>query len=174
MADTIKIDFQAPGAVESGDLIIFVGDDLKPTPAVARQLGPKAAELIARAAAAERFKGKAQSAMTIAAPAGLSVDRLVAVGVGGEKDRGKLDGALLGGLVAGKVSGRTAVVALDLPGVEATPDLAAEMALGARLRAYSFDRYKTKKKDAEKDEGATRLTFAVANPAAARNAAKAR
>ncbi|MDQ4136785.1 MAG: leucyl aminopeptidase, partial [Pseudomonadota bacterium] len=79
-----------------------------------------------------------------------------------------------GGLVAGKVSGRTAVVALDLPGVEATPDLAAEMALGARLRAYSFDRYKTKKKDAEKDEGATRLTFAVANPAAARKAAKAR
>ncbi|HEV7873666.1 MAG TPA: leucyl aminopeptidase, partial [Enterovirga sp.] len=49
----------------------------------------------------------------------------------------------------------------------------AEMALGARLRAYKFDRYKTKKKDAEEDR-ATRITFAVANPVAVREAEKGR
>jgi leucyl aminopeptidase len=174
MADTIKIDFQAPGPVDGGDLVVFVGEDLKLGPAVARLLGPKAADLVARAAGPERFKGKAQSALTIAAPAGLGAERLVVVGIGGEKDRGRLDGTLLGGLVMGKVSGRSAVIALDLPGIEATPELAADMALGARLRAYSFDRYKTKKKDADKEEGQTRLTFAVDNPAAARKAVKAR
>ena len=87
MADSFKIDFQGPGKVESGDLIVFVGEDLKPTPAVAKQLGAKAVDLIAKAAAAENFKGKAKSAMSIVVPAGLSVDRLIVVGIGGEKDR---------------------------------------------------------------------------------------
>ena len=32
MADSLKIDFQAPGAVGGGDLVVFVGEDLKPTP----------------------------------------------------------------------------------------------------------------------------------------------
>ncbi|HEX2552945.1 MAG TPA: leucyl aminopeptidase [Microvirga sp.] len=173
MADMIRIDFQALGPVGSGDLVVFVGEDLKLAPAVAKLLGAKGADLIARAAGSERFKGKAQSALTIAAPAGLAADRLVVVGIGADKDRAKLDGAILGGLVMGKVAGRSAVIVLDLPGVEAAPELAAEMALGARLRAYTFDRYKTKKKDADKEE-ATRLTFAVADPAAARKAAKAR
>ena len=72
MADSFKIDFQAHGKVEAGDLVVFVGEDLKPTPAVAKQLGAKAVDLIAKAAAAENFKGKAKSAMSIVRPAGLS------------------------------------------------------------------------------------------------------
>ncbi len=36
MADRLKVDFQAPGPLSGGDLVVFVGDDLKPTPAVAR------------------------------------------------------------------------------------------------------------------------------------------
>ena len=82
MANTIKIDFQAPGAVESGDLVVFVGEDLKPAPAVARLLGPGVADLVARAAGPERFKGKAQSVLTVAAPAGLGAERLIVFGIG--------------------------------------------------------------------------------------------
>jgi leucyl aminopeptidase len=174
MADSVKIDFRAPAAVEGGDLVIFVGEDLKPAPAVARLLGARAAELIARAAPIERFKGKSQSAMTLAAPSGLAADRLIVVGIGGEADRAKLDWAQLGGLVAGKVSGKTATVLVDLPGLEASPERAAEMALGVRLRAYSFERYKTRKKDDEAGEKAKHLVFGVADPAAARRAHKAR
>jgi leucyl aminopeptidase len=173
MAASFKIDFQAFGAVSGGDLVVFVGDDLKPTPAVAKQLGAKAMDLIARAAPADRFKGKAQSALTVAAPSALAVDRLIVIGIGGEKDRAKLDWAQLGGLVAGKVSAKTAIVLLDLPGIEVTAEGTAEAALGARLRAYTFDRYKTKK-DNDKDEGATRLVFALADPAAAKRAYKSR
>ncbi|MBM6594313.1 leucyl aminopeptidase [Microvirga pudoricolor] len=175
MAEPLKVDFQAPGALGGGDCVVFVGDDLKLVPAVAKQLGPKVADLIVRAAAAEQFKGKARSVMAVAAPASLAADRLIVVGVGGEKDRAAFDWVQLGGAIAGKVTGRQATILADMPGLQATPDALADLALGARLRQYSFDRYKTKKDDGNGNgQGATRLTFAVADPAAAKRVQKAR
>src|SRR3954454_19124249 len=171
MASTTKIDFQPFGPGKGGDLVVFVGDDLKPGEAAAG-LGSGIAELIAKAAPGERFKGKPQTALSIATPAGLAADRLIAVGIGGEADRGKLDWAVLGGFLAGKLSGRAATILAELPGLQPTAENVAQMALGARLRLYKFDRYKTKKKDTDENGGATRLTFAVAEPAAARKAAK--
>ena len=174
MAERFKIDFRAFGAVTGGDLVVFVGEDLKPAPGVAKLLGARSADLIARAAPIERFKGKAQSAMALAAPSGLPADRLVVVGIGGEPDRAKLDWTQLGGLVAGKLSGKTATAMLELPGIETTPEAAAEFALGARLRAYSFDRYKTRKKDDEDADASRRLVLSVADPAGAKRAYKSR
>jgi leucyl aminopeptidase len=173
MADSFKIDFQAHGTIGTGDLIVFVGENLKPTAAVAKQIGPKAVDLIAKAAAAEKFKGKAKSAMTITAPAALSVDRLVVVGVGGEKDLANFDWAQLGGLVAGRISGKTATAVLDIPGADVTPEAVGDLILGLQLRRYSFDRYKTKK-DENNANGATRLSFSVADPAAVKKIYKAR
>ena len=60
-----------------------------------------------------------------------------------------------------------------LPGLAPSAEDIAQMALGARLRLYKFDRYKTKKKEDDENGGATRITFAVADPAAARKAVKA-
>jgi len=174
MAETLKIELQPFGSVGRGDLVVFVGDDLKPTPAVAKLLGPKGADLISKAAEIERFKGKAKSAVIVSAPSGLQADRLVVVGIGSDADRAKLDWTQLGGLVAGKVSGKSATVVVDLPGIETDPDRVAEIAAGARLRAYSFDRYKTRKKDDDKAEGTTRLILAVADPAAAKRTHRAR
>ncbi|MBZ6077957.1 leucyl aminopeptidase [Microvirga puerhi] len=171
MAENIKIDFQAPSAVDGGDVVVFVGEALKPSPAVAKLLGQKAVDLIAKVAAVENFKGKAKSAMAIVAPSALSVDRLVVVGLGGEKDRASLDWAQLGGLVASKTSAKTATVMADFPGITATPENIADMALGIRLRRYSFERYKTKKDDT-KTEGTSRFVFAVSAPAEVKKAAK--
>lgn len=172
MATNVKIDFQPLGPVSGGDLVVFVGDDLKPGEA-AQRLGPEVGALIARAAPAERFKGKPQTALSIAAPGGIAADRLIAVGIGGEEDRGKLDWTVLGGFVAGKLSGRSGTIFIDLPGLEASPENLAQMALGARMRLYRFDRYKTKKKDNDENGAATKLTFAVHDAAAARRTAKA-
>jgi len=175
MVEPLKVDFQAPGPIQGGDHVAFVGDDLKPAPAAAERIGPDAVALIARAATAEQFKGKAWSAMTLAAPSAPLVDRMIVIGIGGEKDRAGFDWARLGGVVTGKVSGRHATLLADFPGLEATPENLADIALGARLRQYSFDRYKTRKDDAEAGEqGATRLTLAVPDPAAARRAHKLR
>ncbi|HEX8167417.1 MAG TPA: leucyl aminopeptidase, partial [Beijerinckiaceae bacterium] len=169
MAASVKIDFQ-PFGQPSGDLVVFVGDDLKVAGAAAG-IAEGIGGLIAGAAGPERFKGKPNTALAIPAPAGLKAERLIAVGIGGEADRGKLVFADLGGLVAAKLSGRSGTVVADLPGLSPSPEDVAQMALGARLRLYKFDRYKTKKKDDE-NGGQTRIAFAVADPAAARKSAK--
>jgi leucyl aminopeptidase len=178
MADAIKVDFQPFGRPKAGDAVVFVGEDGKLTERVARELGREAAELIAKAAKLERFKGKPNTAFAIPAPDGLKLDRLVVVGIGGDKERPKHDWRALGGFVAGKAVGRTATVLVDVPGLEPTPDAVADMALGARLRTYKFDRYKTKKKpnntnnNEEDADTPTKLTFAVADPGAAKKAAR--
>jgi leucyl aminopeptidase len=172
MAASVKIEFQPFGAPSGGDLVVFVGDDLKPAGATA-DLVEGAGELIAKAAPAERFKGKPNAALAIPAPAGLKADRLIAIGIGGESDRAKLSWTELGGVVAGKLAGRTGALILDLPGATPSPEDAAQIALGARLRLYKFDRYKTKKKDEDENGAPTKIAFVVSDPAAARKAAKA-
>src|SRR5690606_34827205 len=51
-----------------------------------------------------------------------------------------------------------------------TAQQAADLATGARLRAYSFDRYKTKKKEDDKRPSGATLTVAVSDVAAANKA----
>ena len=175
MADAIRVDFQPFGLPKSGDAVIFVDDGGKLPDRVAQTLGREAAEVIARTAKIERFKGKPKTALVIPAPDGSKLDRLIVIGIGGEKERAKHDWRMLGGFVAGKVGRHTATVLTEVPGLEASPEAVAEMALGARLRAYKFDRYKTKKKNDDNGEEAetpAKLTFAVGDPAAVRKIAK--
>jgi leucyl aminopeptidase len=155
---------------------VFAGGGAKVTDRIAGILGREAVELIAKVAGIERFKGKPLTCLTVPAPEGLAVERLVVVGVGGDEERAKHDWRALGGFIAGKVGGRTATALVDLPGLEAGGDAIADLALGARLRAYKFDRYKTKKKKdngPEDDEAPTKLSFGVSDPASAKKAAKA-
>jgi leucyl aminopeptidase len=175
MADAVRVDFQPFGLPKGGDAVVFVADDGKLPERVAATLGREAADVIARSTKIERFKGKPKTALAIPAPDGSKLDRLIVVGVGGEKERAKHDWRILGGYVAGKVGGRTATILAEVPGLEASPEAVAEMALGARLRAYKFDRYKTKKKNegnGEEAEAPAKLTFAVEDPAAVRKIAK--
>ncbi|MDJ1159685.1 leucyl aminopeptidase [Chelatococcus sp. SYSU_G07232] len=176
MADRVKVEFKPLERPAGGDVVVFVGEDLAPSADVKRLVGDEACATIIRAAAAERFKGKAQKALVIPAPQGLEADRLIVAGVGAGDERAKLDWVALGGLVMGKLSPEaTAHVLLDLPGEPAvTADAAADTALGLQLRAYRFDKYKTKKKDDENGALPAKVTLHVADPAAARKAAKAR
>ncbi len=171
MAGGIEIAFEPLSSRGSGgDIVVFVGDDLALSGAANEALGRQGAELVARAASSERFKGKAQSALSIPAPANVEADRLVVIGLGSEKDRAKLDWTTLGGFTAGKVGARKARVVLDWNGFAGSARDVADFSLGARLRSYSFDRYKTKKKD--EDEANASLTLLTADPTAAETAAK--
>src|ERR1700736_1326029 len=74
MTTLANITFQKPGRKPAGTLIVLAGEDL--------QLGPQARELavgalIARAAAAASFKGKAMTTLDLYAPAETDLDRLV-------------------------------------------------------------------------------------------------
>ena len=52
-------------------------------------------------------------------------------------------------------------VVLERPGGELAPADVAEFALGLTLRAYAFDRYKTKKKDEDEEEGPSRARITL-------------
>ncbi|MFD0933601.1 leucyl aminopeptidase, partial [Methylobacterium trifolii] len=77
------------------------------------------------------------------------------------------------GFTAGKVSGRQARIVLDWPGGQVSAADAADFALGARLRAYSFDRYKTKKKPDAEEKSGTDLTLMLQAHAEAHASAQA-
>ena len=153
---------------ERGALVVFVGADLKFRPDAAKA-APELESLIETAAAIAKFKGKVRSAMEVLAPTGLDYDRLVVVGTEQDPKQGTVDTAVLGGFTMGKLrDGARATVLFDVP--EAGPEAAAAFAMGMRLRAYRFDRYKSKKADKEPEE-TTRVTIRVADPARVKAAA---
>ena len=110
-----------------------------------------AADLVARAAKAERFTGKSGSALDIVAPAGLKATRLIVIGTGKAADASRRIWSSLAALAMGRMpsAAAEATVLLELADGPLKPDAAADVALGATLRAYSFDRYKTKRKEGE-------------------------
>ena len=157
-------------------LVVLCDEDLKFGHVTAQALKPTDG-LVAKAAKSEGFKGKKAKTLELVAPAGLDIDRLIVVGVGKPKDLEALDWLKLGGTAMGKVprSAKAVTMLLDLPGAAVKPELAAEFALGVKLRAYRFDRYRTKKKeDEEKPAERVEVLLAVAEPAAAQKAWKTR
>ena len=108
--------------------------------------------LIAQEAKAENFKGKRASALDLAMPHGLDVARLIVIGTGKASELKERDFITLGGTALGKVPSavRSATIFAEFSSGAAKPDQTADLALGARLRGYSFDRYKTKPKEGER------------------------
>jgi leucyl aminopeptidase len=167
MADTPKIAFAPFATPTKGVLVVFMNGELRLGAATSRLLG-RNHDLIARAASAEKFTGKLGAVLDFLAPAGLPAERLIVIGSGAETP----DFVKLGGIVMGKIPPRAveADILLDLPAAAMKPDQAADFALGLGLRAYAFERYKTKRKEDEEKRGKLRLTLGVANVPACRKA----
>ncbi|MEA2854656.1 MAG: leucyl aminopeptidase [Rhodospirillaceae bacterium] len=182
MADTHKLGFGPITSPAGGVLVVFADDSLTLGPKTRALLGA-AADLVARAAKSERFTGKSGSALDIVAPAGLKASRLIVLGTGKAQDRAAdkadakpQDFVKLGGIAMGRIpaAASEAAVVLELTDGPLQPDSAADVALGATLRAYSFDRYKTKRKEGDEGPVKARITFGVADVAGAKRAWGAR
>jgi len=171
MTDAFKLGFGPFIAPAKGILVVFCDDGLKLGPTTRKTLG-SAADLVARAAKAERFTGKKNSALELVVPAGLKAARLVVIGLGKTIDLKPKDFLKLGGLAMGKLpsSASDATLFAEMPGGAMKSEQAADLAQGARLRAYAFDRYKTKRKDDEKPPATRNVTVAVGDVANARKA----
>ena len=166
MADTRKLGFGPIESPSGGVLVVFADDNLHFGPKTRALLG-SAADLVGRAAKSERFTGKSGSALDIVAPAGLKASRLIVLGParrrqGARQDKAQTRPRQAAGLREARrrrhgripVAATEAMLVLELADGPLKPDSAADVALGATLRAYSFDRYKTKRK--EGDEGRSR------------------
>ncbi|ALK08479.1 leucyl aminopeptidase [Blastochloris viridis] len=178
MSHLPKISFaKPPVAADAGVLVVFVDDRLQAGPATRAALEP-AAGLIERAAAADRFKGKLGATLDLLAPSGLGAERLLVVGLGASAELKPADLLKLGGIVMGKLpsAAKEATVVVERPSGELSPGEIAEFVLGLTLRAYAFDRYKTKKKDdGEEDEPSrARITLVTADDSAAKKAWRGR
>src|ERR1044072_6801872 len=169
MADSRKLGF-GPIAAPAGCVLVVFADDGVRRGAKTRSVLGSVADLVARAAKNERFTGKSGSALDIVAPEGLKATRLIVIGTGKADDRKPSDFVKLGGIVQGRVpsSASEATVILELGNGAVKADAAADVALGASMRAYRFDRYKTKRKEGDEGPSKARMTLAVADVAAAR------
>jgi leucyl aminopeptidase len=171
MAEALKLGFEAFSTPAKGVLILLCEEGLKLGPASRRILTPTG-DLLQRAAAADRFTGKSGSALELVAPAQLSASRLVVLGVGKAGKFKAQDFVKLGGAAMGRVpsSATEATIVAEFASGALKPDQAAALAQGVLLRAYRFDRYKTKRKEGDEPPAVTKVTIAVGNVGAARQA----
>jgi leucyl aminopeptidase len=171
MPDAVKVGFVPLSTTPRQTLVVFCDDEMR-LGAATRKVLEGAADLVKRAAATSRFKGKSGAVLDLLEPQGIEIQRLLVIGTGKAAELREGDLLKFGGALAGKLNGASDAVTVlaELPGGPMLADQAAAVATGIRLRAYRFDRYKTKKKDG--DEGGLRadVSLAVEDVSAARKA----
>src|SRR3954453_4012049 len=171
MPDAVKVGFVPFSSASRGILVVFCDDALKFGPATTKALGA-AVGMIKRAAAANQFKGKSGAALDFLAPDGIRATRLIVAGTGKLSEIKANDLLKLGGAVTGKLrpGGEAVTILAELQNGPMTADQASALAAGARLRAYRFDRYKTRKKDGDDAPLGAEISIAVSDVAAAKKA----
>jgi leucyl aminopeptidase len=164
----MKISFAEPGLPHSGVIVVGVWEERALTPAATR-LDEATGGAVSRAvAAAPRFHGKKDELLPLIGPPGIAASRIVLAGLGKPEatDARRLQdlgGRLVAHLnAAGEAEAAFAVELGDGAGIGAA-EAAAQLAYGAALRAYRFDRYRTAEKPEKKPslERVTVMTAAV-------------
>ena len=123
---------------------------------------------ISRARDAERFKGKEGEILDIPAPAGMKAARLLVVGTGEDAltaNSARTIGGKLGAAL-GKLDDIGATIFGEGFG---DAEMLAKMALGIRLRRYSFVKYRTES-DPSTDRGPGKISIGVSDSTAAQKA----
>ncbi|MGE4280443.1 MAG: leucyl aminopeptidase [Magnetospirillum sp.] len=150
----MKISFAKPQLPDQGAVVVGVLENKVFTP-TAQALDDLSQGGIKRALDASKFNGKKDQVLTILAPAGAKVSRVVLVGLGKAEAIDSQAAQSFGGtgLAQALTSGDTQVaIAVDaVPGLKIDEaDFAANVAFGALLRSYRFDKYFTKEKKEDK------------------------
>jgi leucyl aminopeptidase len=170
----MKIEFVEPELPCPGAVAVGVWEEGVLTPA-ARKLDGMTGGALARAlSVSPRFRGRKEDLLTVVAPQGVPASRIVLAGLG---KPAAMDARLLqdiGGLLVAHLNGtgeKEATLAIDLDAAAGLgeAEAAAELAFGARLRSYRFDRYKTREKPEQK-ASLLRLRIATPSPSAAAQA----
>ncbi len=162
----MKISFAEPDQPRSGAVVVGVWEEGALTPA-ARRLDEATSGAITRALSmSARFSGKKDELLPIIAPANLSVSRILLAGLGKPDSIDARSLQQLGGKLFANLNGageKEAIFAIEVGegAALAQPQAAAELAFGAQLRSYRFDKYKTKQKPEQKPS-LGRLTIATA------------
>jgi len=148
----MKISFANFAVPKSGAVVVGVLEGRKLT-ASAQAVDDATKGAVTRAIKASTFKGSKNHSLTVMTPGG-RLGRVVCVGLGKAKDIKALSLQTLGGRIVSNLKAHvnTAQVLIDeVEGCDLKAhEMAAEVAFGARLGSYAFDKYKTKKKGHDK------------------------
>jgi leucyl aminopeptidase len=170
----MKISFTEPDFPRSGAVVVGIWEGKVLAPA-ARRLDEAAAGAITRALdASSRFSGKKDQLLPIVGPPNLSVSRIVLAGLGKPESSDSRSLQQLGGNLTAHLNGageEEATLMIDVTEAASigSTEAAAELAFGAQLRSYRFDKYKTKQKPEQKP-ALNRLTIATDGAKAAKRA----
>lgn len=166
----MKIAIKGPGMPAGGALALVVSERGATGP-LAMECDRLSEGALGRAAKAARFKGEKGQILEILSPTGLNLDRLLLIGIGKAGDAKASDlEATAGKLVARLIASGEKSLAISLDGLEVgidEGDAALALATGAALRAYRFDKYRTKEPKTKKP------TLAKTTILAAQDAAQA-
>lgn len=156
----MKISFANPSLPKTGIVAAAVmeGGALSPS---AQALDEALEGALTRAIKAEKYKGKRGETLNIIAPAGSKLDRVFLIGVG---KPGELTDTLLqdagGKIYAAHAAAGKATISVCIDALEgcelSAAARSAQLAFGAKLRSYRFDKYKTKE---DKDKKPTLKTL---------------
>ncbi len=164
----MKINFAAPSMPRSGTIVCAVMEERKLSP-TAEKLDKASGGAIRRAIAASRFTGRSDDTLMILAPAKLDVARVLLIGIGKTAAAERNARQNRGGIILAQLNAvgeQNAAVAIDVAKGPDAGRTAADLAYGARLRSYRFDKYRTKEKPEQKPS-MKELTFLLPNPKAA-------
>jgi leucyl aminopeptidase len=166
----MKISFVESVLPAMGAVVVLVEEGKKLSPA-AKDLDKQTKGAVKRAIGASKFTGKKGQSLEIVAPAGSDLDRILLAGTG--KDFGELEQQNLGGNIYGKLknSGSSETTVIVDAGTKDLTVAAANVALGARLASYRFDKYLTKQDNDDNGKPTLKtLKVGVAGAAAAKKA----
>jgi leucyl aminopeptidase len=176
MPDRLTVRFAALSETPEGPVVLLAGDGpaLGDTGAA---LDKQSGGAILRAVGAGDYKGRKRSALEILSPARLEATRLCLIGLGKPGELSEEDWVGLGGFAYAQVTQRKATAATLIAehagaSERGEAEIAADLAYGALLRSYQFDKYRTKKSDDDKGEageapaknGLQKLTVLCADP----------
>ncbi|HEY2035165.1 MAG TPA: leucyl aminopeptidase, partial [Rhizomicrobium sp.] len=148
----MQLSFAAPSLNAAGALVVGVQVDGVFTPAAVEADKATGGALKRAVGASTKFTGKTGQVVEVLAPQGLKASRVLLVGLGKGEDFKTGSAERLGASVVARLytAGVDAIVfAVDAPkGSKFRPGvLASHIAMGAKLRSYGFNHYRTKARD---------------------------
>jgi leucyl aminopeptidase len=158
MTAALQIQFVPLTATLAPAAVALAGEELALAPA-ATAIDERTKGGLTRAARAAAFTGKPRTAIEILAPVGIDAQRLVVAGAGrtaSEYDRLRLGGFAYAQITARKTESASLIADLADTGGVGPDVVAADLALGAVLRSYIFDKYRTKRNGNNNGEEADR------------------
>jgi len=161
----LDIGFTKSALPKSGALVLLVQEAETLVADLLPELDEATGGAVSRALAAAEFKGRSGTTCTILAP-GAGLSRVIAVGIGKADSLNQRLAEEAGGHAVPLLS-REPHAVIAAGGL--SPELAASVAMGACLRSYRFDRYRTKEKADDKPRLA-KLHVLTSNVAKARDA----